>query len=115
MGQLVSDVTTVLNNKKANKEAESDRQKILAQIANDEKAKANLVKKALATQRAKYGADGMSDKGITEEAVLKRLRGETEEPFEEKKKANLEKFSKIKNTKTNLLKTFLSRFDDLLG
>ncbi|MDR0726808.1 MAG: hypothetical protein LBF37_01970, partial [Rickettsiales bacterium] len=54
------------------------------QIAEDEKTKANLVKKALAAQRAKYGASGMSSKGMTEEAVLKRLKGETEQPYDEK-------------------------------
>ena len=47
MGQLVSDVTEVLNYNKSKKEVENQRQQILQEIANDEKAKTNLVKKAL--------------------------------------------------------------------
>ena len=115
MGQIVSDVTDVLNYSKSKKEAETSRQKILAQIAADEKSKTNLVKKNLAAQRAQYGAGGMSGKGMTEEAVLKRLREETEEPFEEKKKTNLEKLKSIKAAKPNLLKTWVSRFDSMMG
>ena len=53
MGQMVSDVTDILNNKKSKKEAETNRQKILAQIVADEKAKTNLIKKNLAAPRAK--------------------------------------------------------------
>lgn len=115
MGQLVSDVTDVLNNKKAKKEANNQRQQILAQIAEDEKAKTNLVKKNLAAQRAKYGAAGMSGKGMTEEAVLKRLREETEQPYDEKKKANLQKYKNMKSNRKNLLSSIISRFDDLVG
>ena len=113
MGQIASDVTEILNYKKSKKEAETNRQKVLEQIAVDEKNKTNLVKKALAAQRAQYGAGGMSGKGMTEEAVLKRLRDETEEPFNEKKKANLEKLNGIKAKKPNLLKSLLSNFDKL--
>ena len=78
MGQLVSDVTEVLNYNKSKKEAENQRQQILQEIANDEKAKTNLVKKALATQKAKYGASGMTIDGNTENAVLKRIKAEKE-------------------------------------
>lgn len=113
MAQMASDVTDILNNKKAKKEAESQRKKVLAQIAADEKTKANLVKKALATQRAKYGASGMTSKGMTEEAVLKRLREETEAPYDEKKKANTEKLKSIKPNKKNMLPSFLKRLDSL--
>lgn len=97
MGQFVDDVESILNYKKDKKAASNERQKILAQIERDEISKTNLVKKTLAKQRATYGAGGMTGKGMTEEAVLKRLRDETEEPFNEKKLANLEKFSKIKD------------------
>lgn len=113
MGQLVSDVTDVLNHNESKKEAASARKAILAQIAADEKAKTNLVKKTLAAQRAKYGSAGMTAKGTTEEAVLKRLREETEEPYNQKKKNNLDKLSKIKATKSNLLKSFLSDLGDM--
>ncbi len=109
MGQIVSDVTNILDYKKDKKESETARQKILAQIAADEKNKSNLVKKVLASQRAQYGAAGMSGKGMTEEAVLKRLRGETEEPFNEKKRLNLEKFNGTKSGKYNLVKYVLKR------
>ncbi len=115
MGQIVSDVTDILNYKSSKKEAESERKKILEDMANDEKAKVNLVNKTLAAQRAKYGASGMSGKSMTEGAVLKRLKSETEEPYEEKKKNNLEKLKKAKAKKPNILTSLLERFDDLLG
>lgn len=115
MGQLVSDVTSVLNYKKDKKEYANERQKILSQIASDEAAKANLVKKALAKQRATYGAGGMTGKGMTEEAVLNRLRNEAEDPFNEKRTANLEKISKIKKPKLGLLQSLISQFDKLLS
>lgn len=115
MGQIVSDVTDILDYKKNKKTAETERQKILAQMAADEKSKTNLVKKSLAAQRAKYGASGMSGRGMTEGAVLKRLKSEAEEPFAEKKRTNLEKLKSTKAQKPNLLKTILSRFDDLVG
>ena len=115
MGQLASEVTEILDYQKNKKAASAEKKEIRAQMAADEAAKTNLVKKALATQRAKYGAAGMSNKGMTEEAVLKRLRAETEEPFEEKKRTNLSKLKKIKVDKPNLLKTLLSRFDELVG
>jgi hypothetical protein len=113
MGQLVSDVTDILNHGKEKKAAASERKKILEQIAADEKSKTNLVKKVLAAQRARYGTGGMSNKGMTEEAVLKRLREETEQPFAEKKISSLDKLSKIKAPKSNLLKSLLSKFGDL--
>ena len=117
MGQMVSDVTEVLDYKKAKQAAKTERQQILAQMAADEKSKTNLVKKTLATQRAKYGASGMSGagRGMTEEAVLKRLREEAEEPYDEKKRTNMDKLKKIKVQKPNILKTILSRFDDLMA
>jgi len=116
MGQIVSDIEGVLNNKKQNKEIKRERQKILQQIADDEAAKANLVKKTLARQRAAYGAGGMTGKGMTEEAVLTRMRNETEEPFNAKKKSNLNRIAKLKKPKkTNLLKSFISRFEKLMG
>lgn len=116
MGQLVSDVQQVLDYKKNKKQAETQRQKILADMATDEKTKTNLVKKALATQRAKYGASGMSSNtGITEGAVLRRMQSEVAQPYDEKRKSSLEKLRKVGATKPNLLKTLLARFDDLVG
>lgn len=115
MGQIVSDVTQILDYKDAKKEAKSQRKQVLQQMAEDEAAKTNLVKKAVAAQRAKYGASGMSNKGMTEGAVLKRLKAETEEPYNTKRRANMEKLKSIKAKKPNLLKTLVSRFDDLIG
>jgi len=80
MGQIVSDVTDLLDYKDAKKAAKTQRKEILSQMASDEKEKINLVKKALATQRAKFGASGMSTSGISEGAVLKRLESETSAP-----------------------------------
>lgn len=115
MGQIVSDVTTVLDYKKSKKEAKTQREEILRQMAEDRAEKTNLVKKTLAAQRAKYGASGMSGKGLTEEAVLKRLQSETEAPYDEKQRANMSKLKSIKAGKPNLLSTMLSRFDNLLS
>lgn len=115
MGQLVSDVSEILDYKDAKKQASSTRKQILAQMAEDEKTKTNLVKKALATQRAKYGASGMTNRGMTEDAVLKRLQGEAAQPYEEKRKTNLEKLKSTHAKKPNLLKTVLSRFDSMVG
>ena len=43
MGQLVSDVTEILDYKDAKKEASNTRKQILAQMAQDEQTKTNLV------------------------------------------------------------------------
>ncbi len=115
MGQLVSDVSEILDYKDAKKQASSTRKQILAQMAEDEKTKTNLVKKALAAQRARYGAAGMSNQGMTEVAVLKRLKEETAHPYEEKRKANIEKLRSTRAKKPNLLKSILSRFDSMVG
>ena len=115
MGQIVSDVTELLDYKDAKRAAKSQRQEILAQMAADEAEKTNLVKKTLAAQRAKYGASGMSLRGQTADAVLTRLKSETEEPYKKKRQSNLEKLKSIRISKPNLLKSILSRFDNLVG
>ncbi|MBR5625532.1 MAG: hypothetical protein IKW67_02015 [Alphaproteobacteria bacterium] len=113
MGQIVSDVTDLLDYKDDKKTAKSQRKEILMQMASDKKEKTNLVKKALATQRAKFGASGMSATGISEGAVLKRLKSETAAPYEEKHITNLNKLKTAKAKKTNLLRSLLSRIDEL--
>ncbi|MBO8407538.1 MAG: hypothetical protein IAC77_03725 [Proteobacteria bacterium] len=115
MGQLVSDVTSVLGYKDAKDEANNTRQKILADMAADEREKTNLVKKTLATQRAKYGASGVSGNSMTAGAVMKRLKSETAQPFEEKRKSNTEKLKQVRAARPNLLQSLLNKFDDLLG
>ncbi len=115
MGQLVSDVTKILDYNNAKKDAENQRQKILAQIASDEKNKVNLIKKVLSTQRAKYGADGNSGDSFSENAVLKRLRNETAQPYDDKKQENIEKIRKNKIKKPNLIKNWLAKLDDIAG
>jgi hypothetical protein len=116
MGQIANEIESTLNNKKARKETRKERGQILDRIAADEAAKTNLVKKALAKQRAAFGAAGMSGKGMTEEAVLKRLREETEQPFDEKKAANLNRISKQrKPRRTNLVRLFNSQISQLFG
>lgn len=114
MGQIVSDVTDLLEYKDNKSGAKSQRKEILSQMAADEKDKTNLIKKALSAQRAKFGASGMSTSGISEGAVLKRLQSETAAPFEEKRKSNLKKLKTTKAAKPNLLKTLLSRIDELV-
>ncbi len=115
MGQLVSDVTKVLDYKEAKKSAENERQKILAEMAADENTKTNLIKKVLAEQRAKYGATGNSGRGLSEEAVLKRLRSETSMPYDEKRQNNIEKIKKTKVKKPNIIKNWLSNIDKIAG
>jgi hypothetical protein len=115
MGQLVSDVTKVLDYKESKKEAENQRQKILAQMAADEATKTNLIKKALASQRAKYGASGNTGNGLSENAVLKRLRDETAQPYDDKRKENIDKIKKLKVNKPNILKSWLSNIDKIAG
>lgn len=115
MGQLVSDVTELLDYKDDKKQAKNQRQEILQQMAADDAEKNNLIKKVLANQRAKYGASGMSSSGMTEGAVLKRLKSETAAPYEKKRNDNLSKLKKASATKPNLLKSLLSRFDNIVG
>ena len=115
MGQLVSDVNDVLNYQKSKKSANNKRQEILQQIAKDEQTKTNLIKKALATQRTKFGANGVNASSTSAGAVLQRLRDETSQPYTDKKLANLEKLNGIKTNKTNLLKKLLSQLDDIVG
>ncbi len=116
MGQIVSDVTEVLDYKKSKKEANNKRQEILQQMAEDDATKTNLVKKALAAQRAKYGAGGVARENMTTGAVLKRIQDETTKPYDDKRRENLAKLKSVKSTKsTNLLKKLLSHFDELVG
>lgn len=114
MGQIVSDVTDILEYNKDKKAAKNQRQEILQKMQADEVEKTNLVKKVLATQRAKYGASGVSGHGVTEGAVLRRLKSETEQPYDEKRRNNMEKLKGIRVTKPNILKKILARFDELM-
>lgn len=114
MGQVLSDVKDVLDYKDNKETAKSQRKEILSQIANQNAEKTNLVKKVLATQRAKYGASGMRSGGVTEGAVLKRLKEETEKPYDEKRKENLKKIQNTKAKKPNLLESLLSKLDGLM-
>lgn len=115
MGQLVSDVKNILDYRDEKRDAESARQKILSDMAADEQEKTNLVKKTLASQRAKYGASGASGRSISTGAVLRRLKTETEQPYNEKRRANAEKLKKTQVKRPNLLQSFLDKFDDLLS
>jgi len=118
MGQLVSDVTGVLTQNSQNKQIKQERQQVLTQMAADEAAKTNLVKKAIAKQKAIYGASGMSGTGMTEEAVLNRLRDETAQPYDDKKLANLTKLASLKKSNsgtTNILKSILNGFSTLMA
>ena len=115
MGQLVSDVAKILEYKESKQSATNERQKILADMASDEQTKTNLIKKVLSQQRAKYGASGNSGNSLSEEAVLKRLRSETAQPYDEKRENNLEKIRKLKVKKPNIIKTWLSKIDKVAG
>ena len=115
MSQLVSDVTKVLNYKDSKAKAETERQKILANMAEDEKNKTNLLKKVLAQQKAKFGATGNTGNSLSEHAVLKRLRDETIAPYDEKRQENIDKINKLKIKKPNLIKDWLSKIDKIAG
>ncbi len=114
MGQIISDVTDILNYKENKNTAEKDKEKILADIASDETEKQNIVKKVLGTQRAKYGASGMSKNGVTEKSVLARIQQEAETPYENKKKANINKLRNINVKKKNMLTSILEHLDKLI-
>jgi len=114
MGQIISDVTDVLNYKENKKSAETNKKKILSDIASDEAEKQNIVKKVLGTQRAKYGAAGMSTNGQTEQNVLARIKQETETPYEDKKRANLNKLNSVTTKKKNMLTSILAHLDKLI-
>ncbi len=115
MSQLVSDVTKVLNYKESKKNVETERQKILANMAKDENNKTNLIKKVLAKQRVEYGATGNTGSSISEKAVLKRLREETAAPYDAKRQENVDKITKLKAKKPNLVKSWLSGIDKIAG
>lgn len=114
MGQIISDVTDILDYNETKKQNKETKKQILQDIAANEAEKQNLVNKVLASQRAKYGASGMSTEGLTEEKVLTRLKQETEKPYETKKQANLKKLKNTKVTKKNLLATLLGRLEKLM-
>lgn len=115
MGQLITDVTDILNYQDSKKQAKNTRQEILAEMSRDDIQRTNLVKKVLATQRAKYGASGMSGDGVTEGAVLRRLREETNAPYADKYRQNMARLKQAQAKRPNILKTLLARFDQLVG
>ena len=82
MGQILSDVTDVLNYNDSKNETNSKRKQILKEMSADEAKKTNLVKKALAAQRAKYGAGGVNGANMTTGAVMKRIGAEQAEPYD---------------------------------
>ncbi|MBQ6027178.1 MAG: hypothetical protein IJL21_01315 [Alphaproteobacteria bacterium] len=114
MGQIISDVTDILNYKENKNTNEKNKNKILAEIASDEAEKQNIVKKVLATQRARNGANGMSNNGITEKNVLTRLQQEIERPYDNKKKSNMIKLGNITTKKKNMLTSILEHLDKLI-
>lgn len=114
MGQIVSDVSDILKYQDDKNATKSARREILAQMAADNTEKQNLVRRVLATQRAKYGAAGMSGHGVTEQTVLERLRTESEAPYNAKRAANLNKLKKATTTKKNLLTSLLEHFDKIV-
>ena len=115
MGQVISDVKDILNYQDSKQKASATKKEIIRQIAADEETKQNLVNKVLATQRAKYGASGMKNRGQTEDAVLARLKDETEKPYDEKKKSNLNKLKNTRTQKKNLLLAALQHMEKLVG
>ncbi|MBP5485390.1 MAG: hypothetical protein J6Y07_01645 [Alphaproteobacteria bacterium] len=114
MGQIVSDVTDILNYKENKNAAEKNKKKILSDIESDEIEKQNIVNKVLGAQRAKFGASGMSNDGATEKNVLDRLQKEIETSYENKKQANMMKIGDIKTKKKNILTSILEHLNKLI-
>ncbi|MDR0319132.1 MAG: hypothetical protein LBH81_00110 [Rickettsiales bacterium] len=86
MSQYQNEINEILgvNDKKEKDKIKSERAKVNAQLAEDKAQRANLVKKALAAQRAKFGAAGSSGDSASDAAVLKRLSEEAAEGMDEK-------------------------------
>jgi len=114
MGQVVSDVKDILNYQDSKQKNAATRKEIIRQMAADEETKQNLVNKVLATQRAKYGASGMKNRGQTEDAVLQRIKDETEKPYNDKKQSNLNKLKNARAKKKNLLLSALEHAEKLV-
>ena len=112
MGQIASDVTSIIDNRRERREARNERQIILERMAKDAAAKNNLVRKNLAAQRARFGSGGMKGSGKTEGAVLERLRNETHESFRDRFQANEDRLRRINPTSRNrnLARIIASRF-----
>ena len=114
MGQIISDVTDILNYKENKNANERNKKKILDDIASNEAEKENIVKKVLGAQRARYGASGMSVDGVSEKNVLNRLEQETASPYENKKNESIAKLKSIKTKKKNMLVSILEHLDKLV-
>ncbi len=115
MGQVITDVKDILDYQDGKKKTATTRKEIIRQMAIDEKNKQNLVNKVLATQRAKYGASGMKPQGQTEDAVLARLKEETEKPYNDKRQSNLQKLQNARTRKKNLILAALEHMEKLVG
>ena len=110
MGQLISDVEEILDNKKARTAADNERKKMLEEMRRINAEKENLVRKSLAAQRAKFGAGtGGGSAGMSSEAVFKRLKSETAEPFDAQLRGAMDKLNKIQTPRANLLKKWAKR------
>jgi len=115
MAQYANDIEAVLKYKDAKKEAQNERQKILAEMKKTSEEKNNVIKKAIAAQRAKFGAGGTADGGLSADAVLDRLRAEAAEPFDEKLNNASARLRAIKNpSRSNLIKGILGRMGSAL-
>ncbi len=130
MGQIVSDVEKIIgvsgsldavksiggsvsDAKKEKKklksdilEVETERQKLIRQMAEANKNKANLIKKTIAKQRAGYGAGGASADSDSDVAVLKRLEKEINEDFLEREISQKESMDELENQKKNLVRKY---------
>lgn len=115
MGQVITDVKDILDYQDGKKKIATTRKEIIRQMAIDEKNKQNLVNNVLATQRAKYGASGMKPQGQTEDAVLARLKEETEKPYNDKRQSNLQKLQNARTRKKNLILAALEHMEKLVG
>lgn len=114
VSEIITDIETVKNYKNAKKEAESERQKIIADMQKTNAEKVNMIKKTLAAQRAKFGAGGAGD-GMSKDAVLERMKDETAESFNERLRAAQVKFDSIKKPSIfSLLKRGGKKIDDIV-
>ncbi|MDR2685597.1 MAG: hypothetical protein LBB23_02370 [Rickettsiales bacterium] len=115
MSQYSNEINALLSiaTKKDKKEIKSERAKIMAELAETNARRDNLVKKALGAARAQMGASGASDDTASARAVLKRLAEETAESDDKKIDAANDKLAsltkKYKSRRKNLLSSALKK------
>ncbi|MDR0449154.1 MAG: hypothetical protein LBG89_01685 [Rickettsiales bacterium] len=117
MSQYTNEINEIigLDSKKEAKKIKSERAKVMLQIAEDKKTRANLVKKALAAQQAAFGAGGSSGLSASDAAVLKRIEEEAGAGMDDKIAKGESRLSGLRNPKDRRAKNLLRSLLKHLG